>query len=158
VLLDSQQYLRRLVRLTWRLRIVLVPEVSRFSKELIETVLALFQWVQLVLFALLWLSFEGYTRAWAFIQTRAEPVLRYKLSTGHRALFCLIVSLVVGHGLMLTLSTFPLSFWSFGFWTAHGLFIHLRWHRGVRWCRHVLGIWPTQYDPERPYDALYLDN
>ena len=116
------------------------------------------QWLSLLFIGLLWLSFEGYMHAWKFLQPILQDLSGRQIKDGHRALFCVTLSLVGGILLMLQFTSVRLNVWSFAFWLLYGLMIHASWERGATWCRRRLGIHPVRYDPKRPYDNLDLGN
>ena len=134
------------------------PWLIKLRKRVTVAGSGAFRWISTILIGLLWVSFEGYTRAWKFLQPILEDISGRQLKNGHRALFCVIVSLIVGNSLLLRFTPNPLTFWSFLFWVIHGLAIHAYWDQGARWCRRRLGLRSTRYDPERPFDGLDLGN
>ena len=116
-------------------------------------------WIRLGVIAFMWISFEGYLRTWKFLQVFWEDLTGMRSTKAHRAIFCLSVSILVGHLVMLTLTPFRVSPWSLIFWTAHGMVVHTYWARGLRWCCDQMGMRRSgHYSAEEAFDGLDLGN
>ncbi len=107
----------------------------------------------------LWFFFEAYRKVWSLY----ESVLQYRLSLLpiqlQRFLFCWVLSCVIGHVLILSLTPLPFGLWTIGLCSVHAYIMHAGWNGGPRWCRQKLGVRPSRIvDREEPYGGLDLGN
>ncbi len=119
------------------------------------TVLLGMRWA---LIAPLYLSFAGYLHAWRICEPHIRQVLGVPTSSGQRLLFCLLLSWLLGHGLLRQMAI-PVSWSTLLLCTAHALVVHYLGSRGRRWCKRQLGFRPARHiDPEKPFAGLDFGN
>ncbi len=143
----------------WRWRQASAPTWRQLARATGEKMLAFVRWLWTILLAPVYISFEVYMATWAFWVRRTNINAGLQSDGWQRGLFCLVLSLTLGQGILLTLTRMPCSTWSFLVCGMHGVAVHVLWKRGQRWCRQQLGIRPTRSaNPNKPWDALDFGN
>jgi hypothetical protein len=106
----------------------------------------------------LYLSFEAYAFVWGHVRPYLNHLALTRQDGRARLVCCVALSLALGLGLIAQIHSSPNAV-SILLAAAHGVFIHLQWEKGLRWCKRKLGILPNRYvDPQRPFAGLDLGN
>jgi hypothetical protein len=134
-----------------------VPALTRFRARAVIGIPGFLRWMRSILILMLWISFEAYIWGWEIIKRRAGKSLGQQANGWQRLVYCLALSLTGGQFVLLLLTRAHLSIWTMLLCAAHGLAVHIFWHRGVRWCKQQLGVRPTRgFDPQNPFAGLDL--
>lgn len=135
-----------------------VRSLTPLRGEIWQRSLAALCWLRAVALTPLWVSFEIYILAWDYLERRVSARYHQKLHAGHRALFCLVTSLVGCQALLVIVSGLYVSEVTVIVSAVHALVIFIFWKRGARWCRTILGARPLRPTSRNPYEGLDLNN